>query len=78
MKLVVCSKHSLAQLEKWIVEMFTPIQNLKIERPIYTEKPFQKENLQKMLKIQPLKEKKELKIIWVLENMQPFYKNKPD
>lgn len=47
MKLTVSGKHSLEVLEKWVVEMFSGVENKNVTRPDYKEPilPYTPENL---------------------------------
>lgn len=75
MKLTISGKHSLDQLEKWAVDMFSPVKNINVELPDFGKPilPFSTENLGKISRFRPVLDKDELLITWVLPYCQPEY-----
>lgn len=47
MHLVVTGKHTIAQLEQWVVSKFSPVENKNVVPPDYSvpKMPFDKDNL---------------------------------
>jgi insulysin len=70
MKLVISSKSSLDELQKWAVEKFTPIVNKKVELPNLGQPilPYTSENLGQLIKFPPVADKDSLSIAWFLPN----------
>ncbi|KRW98169.1 Metalloenzyme, LuxS/M16 peptidase-like protein [Pseudocohnilembus persalinus] len=77
MKLVVNSNESIEEIEKSVIEKFSPIVNKNYQRQSYGEVPFDKQNLGKIIKFQPIKDKNKLVIYWVIEDQLKYYKNCP-
>lgn len=77
MKLCVYGKEDLETLEKWVNESFVGAANHELAAPKIKEPAFNKEDLGSFWKIAPIKDVDNLSFIWVLENLQPFYKNQP-
>ena len=68
MKLTISGKHTLDQLEKWAVDMFSPVKNLDVKLPDFGQPiaPFDQANLGKIQRFRPVLDKDELLIYWVL------------
>jgi len=70
MKLVVSSKASLDQLEKWAVSKFSPILNKRVKLPDLGQPiaPYTPDNLGQLIKFVPVTDKDKLTIVWQLPN----------
>jgi insulysin len=79
MKLTVSGKHSLEQLEKWAVEMFTPVPNKDVTRPDYCKPvlPYTHDNLGRLVKFRPIQDHDKLFMQWWLPCMESEYKTQP-
>ena len=78
MKVVIYSSASINNLEKYAKKYFSEIINKNVERPKFKEIPFNKENSCQFFKMVPFKDKNKLEISWIIENVQKYYKTKPD
>lgn len=79
MKLVVSGKHSLDQLEKWAVEMFSPVENINVVVPDLGKPmvPFTHENLGTLQAYKPVQDKDQLSIYWILPYCEREYMTQP-
>jgi len=78
MKLTVTSKHSLEDLEKWVLDYFQPVINKKIVLPKYDQigsTPFTHANLGKIQKYKPIMDHNMLTMIWILPNCQDEFRS---
>jgi protease-3 len=68
MKLVVSSKHSIKQLEIWVREKFTEIENKDVVLPDLSlpVAPYTKENLSQLIKFVPIESKNTMSVVWYL------------
>jgi secreted Zn-dependent insulinase-like peptidase len=68
MKLAVSSKHSIDQLEQWVRNKFSDIQNKNVELPDLSEPvaPYTKENLSQLIKFVPIENKNTMSVVWYL------------
>lgn len=79
MHLVVTGRHSIAQLEEWVVTKFSGVENKNVVPPDYSkpEMPFDKDNLGQIMKWKPIKDKNTLEMYWILPYVEKEYKSKP-
>lgn len=79
MNLVVTGKHTIDQLEQWVLEKFSPVVNKDVELPDYSKPrmPYDKENLGKIVKWRPIKDKNTLELYLVLPYVKHEYTTKP-
>ena len=79
MKLVVSGKHSLAQLEEWVVKMFSGVENKDVVAPDLSQPkmPFTQENLATIQRMQPIQDKDKLIMYWILPYCEAEYKSQP-
>eukprot|EP01015_Nassula_variabilis_P022581 TRINITY_DN4163_c0_g1_i3.p1 TRINITY_DN4163_c0_g1~~TRINITY_DN4163_c0_g1_i3.p1 ORF type:complete len:117 (+),score=34.09 TRINITY_DN4163_c0_g1_i3:64-414(+) len=77
MRLVLYGQESLDELEKMAHEKFSDVKNYDIPLPKIIEKPFDSENLQRLLKVHPVKDWESIEIAWFMDNMNPHYKSNP-
>ena len=67
MNLTVSGKHDLSMLEDWVVEKFSPIQNKEVVLPdLGVPNPYPNENLGKLVKFVPVKDRDQITIFWIL------------
>ena len=67
MSLAVTGKHDIEQLEQWVVNKFSDVKNKNVELPdLGTPTPFPPENLGKLVKFVPIKDKDVMTILWNL------------
>lgn len=79
MNLVVTGKHSIDQLEKWVIEKFSAVENKNVELPNLglPKMPFTHENLGIFNRFRPIKDEDALEIIWLLPCLEKEYLKKP-
>ena len=79
MKLVVSGKHSIEQLEKWAVEMFSPVENKNVVVPDLAQPkvPFTKDNLGTLQAYKPVQDKDQLAMYWILPYCEKEYMSQP-
>ena len=79
MDLVVSSQHSLDQVEEWVREKFSVIENKNLELPNLAEPklPFTAENLGMIVRFKPVQDKDSLEIFWILPYCENEFKTKP-
>ena len=67
MNLTVQGKHDLDLLEQWVVEKFSPIENKEVVLPdLGKPTPYPVENLGKLVKFVPVKDRDQITIFWIL------------
>ncbi|KRW98246.1 Metalloenzyme, LuxS/M16 peptidase-like protein [Pseudocohnilembus persalinus] len=76
MKLVLYSNQSIEQLEQYAISKFTEIPNKNLTRPRYNQIPFDSKNLQKIVKLVPIRDEDTLELIWILPTLRDQYKEK--
>ena len=75
MSLVFCGNQSLETLEKWVRERFTAVENKNVEIPSAAEPaPFPKDNLSKLVKWVPVKDKDVMCLMWFVPFAQGDHK----
>ena len=78
MCLAVFGKEPLDELEKMVVELFSPIPNKNIEIKNWGEEPFLKEQMKTRTFIVPVKDTRSLTISFLTPDLEPFYKSGPE
>ena len=70
MNLTIVGRQEIDQLEQWVTEKFSPIENKNVTIPdLGTPSPFPAENLGKFVKFVPVKDKDILTLLWILPYM---------
>jgi insulysin len=65
MTLTVQGKEDVETLEKWVRESFSEIENKNVVLPNFGEpKPYGEKELMKVVKFEPVKDKKKLTLLW--------------
>ncbi|KAK9711990.1 metalloprotease, partial [Basidiobolus ranarum] len=77
MKLVVLGRESLDKLTDWVVNKFSPIQNKSIAVPEFPGSPLTPLELQKQVKIRPVKDIRTLELAFPFPDQYPMYKVQP-
>lgn len=78
MNLTIVGRHEIDQLEQWVTDKFSPIENKNVVIPdLGTPNPFPKENLGKFVKFVPVKDKDILTLLWILPYIQSDIKAQP-
>ena len=71
MRLTVTGKHDINQLEKWVLEKFSGVENKNVEVPdLGVPAPYLPEHLGKLVKFVPVKDKDIMTIQWQLPYVQ--------
>jgi insulysin len=79
MKLCVTGRHDISQLEQWVTELFSKVEDKSVVVPNYNEpKPaYNDKNLGQFLKFIPVKDKDILSFVWYLPSTEKEYKTQP-
>ncbi|KAG0225257.1 Insulinase (Peptidase M16) [Actinomortierella wolfii] len=77
MKLVILGREPLDQLAAWAVEKFSPIRNLGIKPPAYTNPPWTEKELLNVAYVKPVKDVRSLQIQFPFPDQYPHYKVHP-
>jgi insulysin len=78
MSLCVIGSEDIETLEKWVVEKFSPVVNKEVVVPdLCVEKPFNPEDLGKIVKFVPIKDKDVLTLFYSLPYCQKEFKTRP-
>jgi len=78
MKLTVSGRHDIEQLEDWVVEKFSAVENKSVEVPdLGSPVPYPPENLGKLVKFVPVKDKDIITLLWILPYVQKDIKAQP-
>lgn len=77
MSLVVLGPQSLEQLAAWANSYFSAIPNKNIPAPTNAEPLFGKDNLKTLVRYQPVKELRELRLMFPIPNSASYYPEKP-
>lgn len=77
MKLSVIGREPLDTLEKWVTDKFTGVRCTKREPPVFGPQPFHAESLQRVYRVVPVKDERELYISWALPPVRKFFRQKP-
>ena len=82
MKLCVYSNESLETIEKWIIELFSPVKNNSVAQRnanLYPKAFEVGKNMKKCLEIVPIKDKDVIELLFIVdENLHKYYKSKPE
>ena len=77
MRLVVYGRDDVAQLEAWVRQMFSDVPNHNEEVPSWKEIPVRtKEQLGLVYRVVPIKETRQVRLVWLLPSMVPHYRKK--
>ena len=57
-----------------VVPLFGNVRNKHVTIPSWDESPYGEEELQKMIKIIPVKDVRDLGIVWCIPDLQPHYR----
>lgn len=77
MKLCIIGREPIDTLQRWVVEKFSAIRNTDKPKPSYTAVPYRQEDLQMLIKAEPVKDIKRLSLRFPVPDQQPFYESKP-
>lgn len=77
MALCVLGKESLDDLQNMVVELFSQVENKKIEVPVWPQHPFNEEHFQTKWYIVPIKDVRNLSIIFPIPDLREYYNSAP-
>lgn len=78
MTLAVSGRHEIDQMEEWVTEKFSAVENKDVVLPdLGSPPPYTRENLGKLVKFVPVKDKDIITMIWVLPYQQQDIKAQP-
>ncbi|KAF7987713.1 hypothetical protein HCN44_003576 [Aphidius gifuensis] len=77
MALSVLGKESLDELEKLVVDLFVNVKNKNTEAAVWTDHPFNEQHYKKKLYIVPIKDVRNLKMIFPLPDLDKYYHSVP-
>jgi len=77
MGLALLSTHSLDQMEDWCREYFSLIKNFNLERNVYDPEFFEKKETFRLVQVDPIKDVRNLNIMFALPGSRHLYKSKP-
>lgn len=77
MRLVVYGATTLDQLEQWVVQKFSAVPNKNLQRFSTPEDPFHPEQLAKIVNIVPVKDAKNIEVIFPMPATEDLYLTKP-
>ncbi|KAJ3101736.1 Insulinase (Peptidase M16) [Phlyctochytrium planicorne] len=78
MKLVVLGKEDIATLSSWVVSKFSAVHNKNIPVPTFSGHPYTPSDLQKLIKVKPVKDMQSLEITFPFPDTVPHYRKSPD
>lgn len=77
MALAILGKESLDELEEIVVGLFSSVKNKDVEAPNWTEHPFTPDQFRTCAYIVPIKDVRNLNIIFPSPDLHPYYKSAP-
>ncbi|KAJ3270626.1 Insulinase (Peptidase M16) [Terramyces sp. JEL0728] len=77
MKLVILGKESIPELTELAIKMFSGIKNKKIEPPTFGVHPYTRNELMKLIKIKPVKERRNLTLLFPCRDHKEHYETHP-
>jgi insulysin len=80
MRLCITSPHALSVMQKWAVELFTPIANTNAPLPAieYAQsQPLTQAEMRRVLHVVPIKDVRQLALSWLVPSLQSGYRSKP-
>ncbi|XP_071987110.1 insulin-degrading enzyme isoform X1 [Engystomops pustulosus] len=77
MSICVLGRETLDDLTELLVKLFAEVENKNVPVPEFPENPFQKQYLQKMYKIVPIKDIRNLYVTFPIPDLQKYYKSNP-
>ncbi|XP_075072253.1 insulin-degrading enzyme isoform X1 [Mixophyes fleayi] len=77
MCICVLGRETLDELTEILVKLFAEVEHKNVTLPEFPDNPFQKEYLQKMYKIVPIKDIRNLYVTFPIPDLQKYYKSNP-
>ncbi|XP_069812626.1 insulin-degrading enzyme isoform X2 [Dendropsophus ebraccatus] len=77
MSICVLGRETLDELTELLVKLFAEVENKNVPVPEFPDNPFQKQYLQKIYKIVPIKDIRNLYVTFPIPDLQKYYKSNP-
>ncbi|KAH0808873.1 hypothetical protein GEV33_013918 [Tenebrio molitor] len=77
MCLAVLGKESLDELEEMVVKLFSAVKDKSVESPKWEEHPFKEEHFKTCVYMYPIKDVRNLNIVFPCPDLQEYYKSSP-
>ncbi|KAK2177670.1 hypothetical protein NP493_586g01027 [Ridgeia piscesae] len=77
MALAVVGKESLDELSDLVVPLFAGVTNKNVTVPEWPEPPFGPDQLKLTARVVPVKDIRNLNVMWPIPDLQPYYKSNP-
>ncbi|KAK9703223.1 Insulinase (Peptidase family M16) [Popillia japonica] len=77
MSLAILGKESLDELENIVIELFSEVENKNVEAPRWNDYPFGKEQLKTCTYMVPIKDLRNLHVIFPSPDLLEYYKSQP-
>lgn len=77
MRVCVYGKESLDELESWVTTRFSEVPNKNLPVMSFGDEPYAPEDLSKLTRVVPIKDKKSLELGFLLPPLEARYKSKP-
>ncbi|XP_023021581.1 insulin degrading metalloproteinase isoform X2 [Leptinotarsa decemlineata] len=77
MCLAVLGKESLDELEEMVVKLFATVENKDVQAPVWKNHPYEDDQLKSLVYIAPVKDVRNLNIIFPSPDLTEFYKSAP-
>ncbi|ETO32182.1 hypothetical protein RFI_04936 [Reticulomyxa filosa] len=77
MKLAIIGQENLDELTKYAEGMFADIKDNERKTPVYSKEVFDSNTFPVLLKVTPVKEKRELTIAWPMESCEQYFLERP-
>ncbi|CAH0553954.1 unnamed protein product [Brassicogethes aeneus] len=77
MCLAVLGKESLDELEEMVVNLFSTVENKNVTAPKWEDHPFGEENFRTLVYTTPVKDVRNLNIVFPCEDLTSYYKSAP-
>ncbi|XP_028137935.1 insulin-degrading enzyme isoform X1 [Diabrotica virgifera virgifera] len=77
MSLAILGKESLDELEEMVVKLFSSVQNKDVEAPVWKTHPFSDSQFRTKVYVSPVKDVRNLNIVFPSEDLTEFYKSSP-
>ncbi|EDO37735.1 predicted protein [Nematostella vectensis] len=77
MSLSVIGRESLDEMTEMVVKLFSPVQNKNVTIPTFPEHPYGAEQVQTLFKVVPVKDMKNLNLMFPIPDMSKYYHFKP-
>ena len=77
MRVAVLGRESLDTLQQWVEALFTSVPNKDRPTPVWEQEPYPYERLRREFKVVPVRDMRNLTVVWPMPSLRPLYKCKP-